>query len=851
VALVTMGDTGSVQRGLLRVYLGSAPGVGKTYRMLDEGWRRKQRGTDVVVAYVETHGRSLTVAQLRDLEVVPRITREYRGARLEEMDLEAVLARHPEVALVDELAHTNVAGSTHEKRWQDVDALLDAGIDVITTVNIQHLESVNDVVEKITGIRQQETIPDAVVRRAEQIEIVDVTPEALRRRMAHGNIYAADKIDASLSNYFRVGNLSALRELALLWLADRVEDSLQRYLDDHAINQTWETRERLIVGVTGTPTDESLLRRAARIASRTGAELFAVHVVKADDIRHTPTDTSIARELAEEFAGIFQEVVDDDVAIALVSFARSERGTQIVLGASRPRPLWRRTTGVVEKILHHASDLDVHIIAVGGERPAHVHPRRQRAPVSWTRLLLAIMAAAIVLPILTILMAEVRSSLSLSTVFLVYLVAVLALTTWSGAIVGVVAAVAASALENFYFVKPLHTLVVARPDDVVALVAFLVFAVTASVLVTRFAQRSLEADRARAEAEILAEAAVSFAASHEDLLPLLDSLRNVFAATSVAILVFREGQWSTDLVSGDLSTEESLGNSFDIDEDHRLVVTGATLNEQDHQLVGAFAGRMAVSLRSQVIAHDASQLQEIAEAESLRLALFRTASKELLGPLEKMQANISLLSGSHELRSLDERKAVLSGVEAQVRQLTRLVVNIIDAGRLEAGEVVAVIRPLQLDDVVNSALLGVDTKGRAVERIMASDVPGLQSDPILIQRVIANVVSNACRFSPLDQPVRLTAGVVGHFVELLVVDRGPGMSEEKRDVVLAPFDRLSGEQLNAGLNLTVASGFMQLLGGRLHFEDTPGGGLTVAIELPLDGPSSDVMSTAATDHVEK
>src|SRR5665213_3895267 len=312
-------------RGILRVYLGSAPGVGKTYRMLDEGWRRRERGTDVVIGYVEKHRRPSTDAQVRDLEIVPRTTREYRGAQLEEMNLGAILARRPDVALVDELAHTNVPGGTNEKRWQDVEALLDAGIDVITTVNIQHLESVNDVVEKITGIHQQETIPDAIVRRAEQIEIVDLTPEALRRRMAHGNIYAADKIDASLSNYFRVGNLSALRELALLWLADRVEDSLQRYLDDHTIDKTWETRERLIVGITGTANDETLLRRAARIASRTGAELFAVHVVKADDIRHVPTDTSVAQALVIEFEGKFQDIVDDDAATALVAFARSER----------------------------------------------------------------------------------------------------------------------------------------------------------------------------------------------------------------------------------------------------------------------------------------------------------------------------------------------------------------------------------------------------------------------------------------------------------------------------------------------------------------------------------------------
>jgi two-component system sensor histidine kinase KdpD len=244
---------------------------------------------------------------------------------------------------------------------------------------------------------------------------------------------------------------------------------------------------------------------------------------------------------------------------------------------------------------------------------------------------------------------------------------------------------------------------------------------------------------------------------------------------------------------------------------------------------------MAAGLRAQIITRDASQLEELAEAESLRLALFRTASKELLSPLEKVQANISLLSGSHELRSLDERKAVLSGIEAQIRQLTRLVVNILDAGRLEAGEVVAHAEVMRLDVVLQSALSGVDAKGRTIECDVPSSLPDLKSDPVLLQRVIANVVSNACRFGPVDQPVLIRAGVVGDRIELLVIDRGPGMSAAQRDVVLAPFDRLSGDQLNAGLNLTVASGFMQVLGGRLHFEDTPGGGLTVAIELSLVG----------------
>jgi two-component system sensor histidine kinase KdpD len=830
---MTLGDTGSVKRGVLRVYLGSAPGVGKTFRMLDEGWRRRERGTDVVVAYVETHGRVLTEAQLRDLEVIPRVTREYRGASMEEMDLEAVLARHPDVALVDELAHTNVVGSTNEKRWQDVDALLDAGIDVITTVNIQHLESVNDVVEKITGIRQQETIPDAIVRRAEQIEIVDVTPEALRRRLAHGNIYAADKIDASLSNYFRVGNLSALRELALLWLADRVEDSLQRYLDDHAIDSAWETRERLIVGITGTDADADLLRRAARIASRTGAELFAVHVVKSDEMHHVPADTTVARELVVEFEGKFQELVDDDTATALVAFARSERGTQIVLGASRPRPFWRPANGVVEKVLRHARDLDVHIIAVGGQRPPHVHRRRQTERVTWTRKIVALVITVAMMPLLTIIMSQIRSSLSLSTVFLVYLVAILALTTWAGALVGVVGAVVASGLENYYFVKPLHTLEVARPDDVVALVAFLLFAVSASVIVNRFAQSSHEAERARAEAQVLAAAAASVAASYEDLQPLLDSLRAVFAASSVALAVQRDGVWTSDLVSGDVVGDFDAGSHFEIDDEHRLYVFGAKLDGQDNQLIGAFARRVAAGLRSQMIARDANQLQEIAEAESLRLALFRTASKELLGPLEKVQANIALLTGSHERRSLDERNAVLSGVEVQVRQLMRLVVNLIDAGRLEADEVMVRTETVRLNDVITTAIAKVDTRGRSVELNVPDDLPALETDPVLVQRVVVNIVSNACRFSPPDKPVSIKAGVVGDYVELLVVDRGPGMTVAQRNAVLAPFDRLSGDQLNAGLSLTVASGFTQLLGGRILFEDTPGGGLSVAVELPL------------------
>src|SRR5450755_1892111 len=249
-------------RGDLRVYLGAAPGVGKTFAMLNEGRRRHDRGTDVVVGFVETHGRARTIEQIGDLEVVPRKLVTYRGSEFEEMDIDAVIARRPQVALVDELAHSNVPGCRNEKRWQDVEELLAAGVDVISTVNIQHLESLNDVVERITGVQQRETLPDDVVRRADQVELVDSTPEALRRRMAHGNIYKPEKVDAALANYFRPGNLAALRELALLWVADKVDDSLQRYMEDHGITAAWETRERIVVALTGGPEGETLIRRA-------------------------------------------------------------------------------------------------------------------------------------------------------------------------------------------------------------------------------------------------------------------------------------------------------------------------------------------------------------------------------------------------------------------------------------------------------------------------------------------------------------------------------------------------------------------------------------------------------------
>src|ERR1700753_3709121 len=324
-------------RGQLRIYLGAAAGVGKTYALLSEGHRRAERGADVVVAFAETHGRAQTAAQLDGLEVIARRRLSYRDREWEEMDLDAVLARKPQIALVDELAHTNVPGSRHDKRWQDVDELLEAGIDVLSAVNVQHREPVIDVVEQITGVPQRETVPDAVVRAADQVELVDMTAEALRRRMAHGNIYPPEKIDAALTNSSRAGSLTALRELALLWLADKVDEGLQRYRAEHNISATWEARERVVVALTGGPEGETLIRRAARVAARTaGGDLLAVHVTKSDGPPGaSPAHLARQRQLVEPLGGSYHQVVGDEIVDAMLPFARAETAPQLVLGASR------------------------------------------------------------------------------------------------------------------------------------------------------------------------------------------------------------------------------------------------------------------------------------------------------------------------------------------------------------------------------------------------------------------------------------------------------------------------------------------------------------------------------------
>src|SRR5215475_11855971 len=530
---------GSSDPGKLRIYLGSAAGVGKTYAMLCEGHRRAERGTDVVVGFVETHGRQHTAELIGGLEVVPRARLPYRGTTFEEMDLDAVLARHPQVALVDELAHTNVPGSRNEKRWQDVEELLRAGIDVISTVNIQHLESLNDVVEKITGVPQRETVPDAVVRAADQVELVDMTPQALRRRMAHGNVYAADKIDAALNNYFREGNLAALRELALLWLADKVDESLQRYRAAHHISQTWEARERVVVALTGGPEGETLIRRAARVAARSsGGDLLAVHVTRSDGLTGAdPTALAAQRRLVESLGGSYHQVVGDDIPGALLTFARAENATQLVLGASRRSWLSALLTGpgFGARTIRGSGDIDVHIVTHAQMGRGRGLPR-PRGAITLRRKISGYVLGAALLPVLTVMLTALRGDVNLTSDVLMFLVVVILVALVGGFVPAVLLAIASSLLLNYYFVPPIHQFTIAEANNALALGVFVVVALLVSSVVDIAARRSRQAARANAESELLTTTAGSVLRGQQGLSALLDRVREAFGMDSVTLL---------------------------------------------------------------------------------------------------------------------------------------------------------------------------------------------------------------------------------------------------------------------------------------------------------------------------
>ena len=851
-----------MSRGQLRVYLGAAPGVGKTFRMLDEGSRRAARGTDVVVGYVETHNRPRTAERLAGLELLARKEVSYRGSTFTEMDVDAVLARKPQVTLVDELAHTNIPGSAREKRWQDVELLLEAGIDVISTVNVQHLESVNDVVEAITGVPQRETVPDSVVRAADQVELVDLTPEALRRRMAHGNIYAPEKVDAALANYFRPGNLTALRELALLWLADSVDEGLQRYRQQHGINATWETRERVVVALTGGPEGDALIRRAARIAARaTGGELLAVHVARSDGLAGA-SSTALAsqRVLVESLGGSYHSVVGDNTPTALLEFARAQNTTQIVMGASRRPPLRAALTGagVGATVTRLSGPIDVHMVSHDYVGQGRVLPKLTRG-LTVRRRLAGTAVAAVLLAALTPLLAALRSHLSLGSDLLLYLVAIVIVALIGGFYPALAAAVAGSLLLNWYFTPPIHSLTVNNADDVIALAVFLVVTALVSTVVDQSARRSRDAARASAEAETLSTLAGSLLRGEQALPALLERVQETFRMQAVSLLRRRSsapgsagaaphqpeagslrGTWTcVASVGADPCMHPEDGDiEVPVSDELALVLRGRPLPAEDQRILAAFAAEVAAAYQQRQLQEAAAAAIPVAEADRMRTALLNAVSHDLRSPLAVAKAAVTSLRSAEVDWAEADRLELLGSADAALDRLTALVTNLLDLSRLQAGVLSVFPRPVGLDDVVSLTLDHLPAAA-AVQVDVPPDLPEVLADPGLLERAVANVVQNALRYTPAGVPVRLAGSTHGSVVELRVIDRGPGIPEADREQIFAPFQRRDDHSTSVsagvGLGLAIARGFTEAMSGTLTMDDTPGGGLTAVICLPAAG----------------
>ncbi|MDQ1376640.1 MAG: two-component system, OmpR family, sensor histidine kinase KdpD [Acidimicrobiaceae bacterium] len=832
-------------RGTLRVYLGAAPGVGKTYAMLCEGRRRHSRGTDVVVGLVETHGRAVTQAQIGDLEVVPRTTVIYRDSRFEEMDVDAVIARRPELALVDELAHTNVPGARHEKRWQDVERILAAGIDVISTVNIQHLESVNDVVERITGIVQRETIPDAVVRAADQIELVDMSPEALRRRMAHGNIYDPDKIDAALSNYFRPGNLAALRELALLWVADRVEDSLQQYMADHGITRPWETRERVVVALSGAPGGDALIRRASRMAQRTKGELLGVHVRSDDGLAGPPTSQLAEhQELLDQLGGSFHQTIAADPTTGLLSFARAEHATQLVLGHSqRSRCAHLGRGSVVSRVIRQSGDIDVHVISTRSERSEEIrlptHRRLSAVNLPRHRQVLGWSITAVGLPALTLALAHLRSDVTLSGDLLLYLALVVGVSAAGGTWPALGAAIAADLLANWFFIPPLHTFAIGDTDNVVALVVFLAVAGLVSWLVGYAARRSTEATRGRAEAATLVRLAGALLSDDDPLVEVVGQLRATFGFDGVSVLR-REGDrrdeheaaaWHSLAAAGDKAPDQpdQATDTVVVDADTVVAIAGVNLSGDDRRVLGAFTAQLAVALRSRALQADAATAAALSQANDLRTALLRAVSHDLRTPLASIKASATNLLADDIRLAPEAIHELLATIDGEADRLDNLIANLLDMSRLQSGTFELVTRDVGVDEIVAQILAGLGERATRVVTEVPENLPRIHTDAALLERAVANVIENAICWSPPDKAVRVQASAFGGLVELRVVDRGPGIRSGQREQVFQPFQRLGDDHAGTGvgLGLAVARGFVDALGGELTIDDTAGGGTTM------------------------
>ena len=864
------------RRGKLKVFFGAAAGVGKTYAMLEAAREARTDGRDVVIGYVETHGRAETDALLEGLETVPVLRVPYHGAVLREMDLDAVLARHAAVAVVDELAHSNAPGSRHAKRWQDVMELLDAGIDVYTTVNVQHVESLNDVVAKVTGVVVRETIPDSVLEEADEVELIDLPPDDLLDRFREGKVYVPGQAEEAMRSFFRKGNLIALREMALRRTADRVDAQMRTYMREHAIGRTWPVTERLLVCIGPSPNAPRLVRAAKRMADRLGAEWIAAYVETPALVRmgQEAKDRSIQTlRLAEQLGAVTMTTTGTRMSEEILALARSRNVTKIVVGKPT-RSLWKRILigSIVDALVEGSGEIDIYVISAEREDAAPAVPsRRRELPTDWQ----AYGGAAALVALATGVAWLMLPYFALANLIMVYLLGVLFVATHFGRGPSLAASLLSVAAFDFCFVPPRFTFAVSDSQYLVTFAVMLVVAFVISDLATRIRSQAKSA-RAREERTAALYAMSRDLARTRGVPGLLaTSVRHIseIFATEVAVLLPTQ--------DGSLASQSGLEAAFDPDAsdrgvarwvfEHRqpaglgtttlpgaralylpLLASRGALGvlgvrprdphtfdapEQLHQLE-TFANQTALALERARLAEEAQEAELRAETERLRNSLLSSVSHDLRTPLATITGAATTLLADGDRVEAGVRRELLESVRDEAGRLNRLVQNLLEMTRLESGALKPRREWHAMEEVVGAALrrLAGSLSGRRLEVRVPPDVPLVEMDDVLIEQVLINFLDNACKYTPAGSPV--TVAVTGDpgRVTVEVADRGPGLPRGDEERVFEKFYRGGGTQApGAGLGLAIAKGIVEAHGGRIWAHNLPEGGAAFFFTLPVTG----------------
>ena len=867
-------------RGRLKIFLGAAPGVGKTYEMLTSGRARRAEGVDIVIGVVETHGRKETAALVEGFEIVPRAKVDYKGKVLEEMDLDAILARRPSLVLVDELAHTNATGSRHPKRYLDVQELLSRGIDVYTTLNIQHVESLNDVVAQITRIRVRETVPDSIIDRADDIEIIDLTPDDLIKRLHEGKVYLGKTARRAIENYFSPGNLTALRELALRRTAQRVDDQLLSHMQAHAISGPWAAGDRVLVCIDEQPRGASLVRYAKRQADRLRAPWAALNI-------ETPRSAGLGEadkdriasslRLAEQLGGEAITRPGQDIAIEIVRHAAANNVTHIVIGKPT-RARWREffEGSVSYELIRRAGEISVHVIS-GDERDTS-EPRPATAIEPGRFRIAPYLSSTALVGVAVALGTLIHSVLDVRNIALVFLMAVLASAVASGLWPALFASVLSALALNFFFLPPLYTLVIADPESVIALFFFLGVAIVASNLMARV-QRQATAARQRARTtedlylfskklagtgtldDVLWATAYQIASMLKVrvviLLPDNDtiSVRAGYPPDDTLVdadIAAARWAWEHDRPAGrgadtlpgakrlylPLRTGRTAVGVIGLDNDRQ----GPLLTPEQQRLLDALADQAAVAIERIQLVADVDRDKLAAEADRLRSALLTSISHDLKTPLAAIMGAAGTLRDFPREISEPDRIDLLSTVVDESERLNRFIANLLDMTRIESGAMEPNYALHDPGDVVGSALRRATkiVAGHRIETELPSDLPMLKLDPVLFEQVLFNLLDNAAKYAPADTIVRIQGWADRDVVTLQVMDEGPGIPPEDLERVFDSFYRVrKGDHVRAGtgLGLSICRGFIEAMGGRIsagNRSDRPGAVFTIAMPVPPD-----------------